>query len=284
MLYTFENVLLELDGYGRLEHGSQWMAEVTAGVANLEASYKKLGEQGRDAIDYSPLPTQAGYLFAYGMPRAYFTHEFLKRHRAALGRPLFARNSISVVSFGGGPASEIVGLLNYLNDANMGEPVTSVAYRVYDKDVDWQGTAEKIVGKIASDISLKMVYDQLDLADNTATGKVNVSDADLIVFSYIMSELCALATKDTVASNVNKILGTMSSGAAMLFVESKQTEFIRYFKDCKGYNGKQINENADGVNITLPEFPSTFRNYAAELDRRPRMSSEKIISKWYVKS
>ena len=76
----------------------------------------------------------------------------------------------------------------------------------------------------------------------------------------------------------------MQSGAAMLFIESLHTDFIKFFKLCKGFHGKQINEDCEIVNIPAPNFQAIFENYATKLGRTPRMSSEKIISKWYVKS
>ena len=284
MLATFEKALKKIHNDGVAEHGEQWMQLVHARVTSLELLYQNLTVQGRPPIDYSEKATQAAYLFAYGTPRAYFTAEFLVRHREALDAPLCKSPDLNVVSFGGGPASELVGLLHYLGNEGADEGVTSISYRIYDKDGAWEGTAGKVVRKIVSDIDVDMTYHELDLADSAASAQVDVGDADLIIFSYIMSELCALDAKDIIAKNVNAILGTMKSGATMLFVESKQPEFINYFKLCKGYNGKEKNDNGGSVDIALPAFSSTFQKYETELNRRPRMSSDSILSKWYVKS
>lgn len=284
MLNVFEAVLKHLDKKGRDEHGEAWMGLVKDRFGVLEDSYKILNQQGRPPINYTELPTQAGYIFGYAMPRSYFSDEFLRRHRAAIGKPLFIRNEIVVVSFGGGPGSELIGLLNYLGDPEMGEAVTSVSYRVYDRDGDWRAVAQRVVRHANSDIEVVLTYHELDLADVNATALVDISDADLIVFSYVMSELCALDSKDEIAANVNRMLSTMSPGAAMMFVESKQPEFINYFKDCKGYHGKQKNDDDKRIDIELPNFGTKFQKFADELERTPRMSSGSILSKWYVKS
>lgn len=284
MLNVFEAVLKYLDKKGRDEHGDAWMGLVRDRFGKLEESYKILNQQGRPPINYAELPTQAGYIFGYAMSRAYFSDEFLRRHRAAIGKPLFTSKEIVVISFGGGPGSELVGLLNYLGDVEMGETVTSVSYRVYDKDGDWRPVARKVVRHVNSNIEVELAYHELDLADINATALVDIRDADLIVFSYVMSELCALDAKDQIATNVNRILSTMNSGAAMMFVESKQPEFINYFKECKGYYGKQKNDDDNGIDIELPNFGAKFQKFADELDRPPRMSSGSILSKWYIKS
>ena len=81
MIDAFETVLKSLDKRGREQFGNKWMKEVQGRSKILEESYKILNQIGRDPINYSELATQAAYVFAYGMPRAYFTDEFLRRHR-----------------------------------------------------------------------------------------------------------------------------------------------------------------------------------------------------------
>ena len=284
MINTFEAALKYVDEKGLEQFGDTWMPRVKEHMMALEDGYKILNQAGRKPIEYSELPTQAAYLYAYGMPRAYFSDTFLRRHRVALQAPLFDGGELKVVSFGGGPGSELVGLLNYLDGGQEGETVPAVSYRVYDKDSSWKTIAEAVAAQTSTAVHVTIAYHQLDLADEESAKLVDLSDANLVVFSYIMSELCTLDRKDIIAKNVNRILGTMRSGSSMLFVESKVTDFIRYFKSCKGYNGKEKSDNDDSVNFDLPNWPPTFAKYAAYLERLPRMSSDAIVSKWYVKS
>lgn len=267
MINAFETVLKSLDKRGREQFGNKWMKEVQGRSKILEESYKILNQIGRDPINYSGLATQAAYVFAYGMPRAYFTDEFLRRHRVRQQSPLFDQGDLRVVSFGGGPASELVGLLNYLNDNQQGERVTHVSHRIYDKDGDWNVVGVKLAASAQGIITTKIRYSQLDLADSDATGRVELNNANLIVFSYVMSELCTLENRQDIALNVNRMLGTMKSGTKMLFVDSKVTDFIKYFKECKGFNGREVNEDVEPVNFELPNWPPTFAGYATALQK-----------------
>jgi hypothetical protein len=284
MLETFDAVLKRLDKMGREAHNSRWLKLVKNRFEGLEEAYKILNQDGRVPIDYRELPTQAAYLYAYGMPRAYFCDEFLRRHREALRRPLFSKEELNVVSFGGGPASELIGLINYLSDREMGEPVSSICYRIYDKDGDWERVAERIAKKAETEISINLAYHSLDLAEAAETQKIDISDADLVIFSYIISELCALDTKDQIEININTILGKLKSGSNILFIESRHPDFINFFKACKGYNGRRLNDDEKPVIVDCPPFPRTFQSYRINLNRQPRMSSDKILSQWYVKS
>ncbi len=152
MRAEFENVLRILHRQGTKRFGDEWAARLRQRKTKLEGAYATLDEQNRDPIAYAPLSAQTAYVFAYAPTRADYTRQYLLRHRNALGTPLFARDRIEVVSFGGGPASELVGLVRYLEDAAAGEPVTAIEYVVYDKDGDWNAVATTVADAIDTDI------------------------------------------------------------------------------------------------------------------------------------
>ncbi len=283
MLIAFEQALKVLHEKGLETDQDRWMPSVRNSLDSLVQSYQQLTQADREPIDYSVIQVQAAYLYAYAMPRAYFTLEVLQRHRHAIGAPLFPAGAIEVVSFGGGPASELVGLLEYLGNADHGEAVTAITYRVFDKDGDWQDVAAEVGAAIETPIDITMIYEQLDLADPQGCAAVDVSTADFIVFSYLMSELCALGTNDVIAQNLRNMLAAMKAGAAMLFIDSKHPSFIQYFQSCRQFIGREKNDDGGGVDLPLPLFSPTFQTYRDALDRNPRMDAA-IVSKWLVKT
>jgi hypothetical protein len=283
MLGAFEQALKALHGRGISKHPTQWMSRVKNSWDLLIQLYQQLTQQDREPIDYSVCETQAAYLYAYAMPRAYFTHEMLRRHRQTMKAPLFPKGTIEVVSFGGGPASELAGLLEYLGDPAHGERVTAVNYRVFDKDADWRDVAQEVAAAIETSIELEVRYEQLDLADAKECAGVDVSTADLVVFSYLMSELCALETSDLIAQNFRNMLSRMKTGAAMLFIDSLHTKFIQFFQSCRQFIGRERNDDGDGVDLPLPSFLPTFQSYRDTFDRNPRMDAS-VVSKWLVVS
>ena len=129
----FEELLLSLDELGRDARGESWEDDVAEELIGLRAAYDCLTEPDRSVIDYSDPATQAAYVYAYAIGRAEFTYQLLKRHRAALGAPIFKTKEARVTSLGGGPGSEIAGLVKYLLDEDSGEEVESIKYWVFDK-------------------------------------------------------------------------------------------------------------------------------------------------------
>ena len=281
VLAPFEQALAAIHGEGSKAHKFLWMLRVRSSRSSLVKAYQQLTVADRKPIDYSSPAVQAAYIYAYAMPRAYFTSEMLRRHRNAIGKPLLPSGGIEVVSFGGGPASELVGLMDYLEDKANGESVTSISYRVFDKDGEWSTTAERVASALTCAIKVETTYEQLDLADRTKCATVGVSNADLIIFSYLMSELCSLNDSDQIAENFRGILSKMKTGAAMLFIDSLYPQFIQFFQRCRLYRGRQKNDDGEGVALSLPTLLPTFQTYRSALGDNPRMDAA-LVSKWVV--
>ena len=189
MIANFEAALKKLHRAGSKRFGDEWISKLLRRRARLESAYATLYAQDRDPIPYASLSAQTAYVFAYAPARAEYTRQYLQRHRDALGAPLFSGPSIKVVSFGGGPGSEIVGLVRYLEDVDAGEFVERIEYTVYDKDGDWNDVATDVVSGLETDIEIQMHYEEVDVASRNRMAGIDLSDTDLVMLSYIMSEL-----------------------------------------------------------------------------------------------
>ena len=186
MMRDFERTLRKLHTAGRRRFGDDWIPKLESRRVKLESAYATLYEQDRDPIAYSSLSAQTAYVFAYAPVRAEYTRQFLNRHRTALGRPLFGSTSINVVSFGGGPVSELVGLVRFL-EGDEGEEVSEIRYTVYDKDGEWADVASHVIEHMDTEINIEINYVETDVVSRKAMGSVDLSRADMVIVSYIMS-------------------------------------------------------------------------------------------------
>lgn len=259
MLQNFENALNNHYISGHEKNGDEWKSVLEDRRQNLQESYTSLGVQGRSPIDYSSLGARTAYLFAYAPTRAAYALEFLRRHRAALERPLFPSGTIKVVSFGGGPASELVGLVHYLEDSELGEAVNSVQYTVYDKDSDWREAAEQVAATLRGKIEVRIVYEELDFSEKYKMSKLDLSDVDLIFFSYVMSELATLTVKYQIRDNFLVALSSLKLGSKILFIDNLHPLFIKYFESCKKIVGlKEVNDDGSQVNFNIDNLIGVF--------------------------
>jgi hypothetical protein len=271
MLDSFESALRKLHATGRKKFGEEWLVRLAKRKEKLKQAYASLDESDRDPIQYSSLSARTAYVFAYAPTRAEYTREFLMRHRIAVDKSLFGKGHICVVSFGGGPASELVGLVKYLEDPASGEAVDSIRYVVYDKDGDWGDVADDVVASLRTDISVKAEYHAVDAADQLKMKEINLAEVDLVIFSYIMSELAKLEKRDKISENFRRTLSSMSVKSKILFIDNKHKIFIDYFRQCKLVSGlNQKSDNGDSVEFELPAMTGTFGVLEKALDWRPR--------------
>lgn len=242
MMKDFEGALRKLHNAGRKRFGDDWIPRLERRRVKLEGAYATLYEQDRDPIPYASLSAQAAYVFAYAPARAEYVRQYLHRHRKASTGPLFAGLNVKVVSFGGGPASELVGLVRYLEE-DASETVQSVEYIVYDKDGDWTEVAKDIVDAVETDIDVQMRYEEVDAASRGRMARIDLADVDMVIFSYVMSELAKLGRKDQIAENFRAALGKMKVGSKILFIDNLHPIFIKYFQSCKLVSG--LNQKND---------------------------------------
>jgi hypothetical protein len=282
MIQAFEAALTAIDEHGRDEFGDEWYDRVRDRRAFLEAQYVKLHVEGRDPIDYSELPTQAAYVYSYALTRAAYVKEFLSRHRARHGAPLFSKKVITVLSFGGGPASELVGLVQYLDEQG-DEPVERINYYVGDKDSEWAECARLVAMNITTDIEIELNYKRLDVINEEDMSKVDLSGTCLVILSYLMSELSKLDRREIIVQNFRTVLKDMQPGSKILFLDNKHRMFIEFFQSCKLVEGlRQRNDDGDPIEFDLPDFPKVFKKFREELGKEPRTELN-AVSKLIVK-
>ena len=250
----------------------------------LKQAYASLDETDRDPIQYASLSARTAYVFAYAPTRAEYTREFLVRHRKATGKALFEKGGVSVVSFGGGPASELVGLVRYLEDPASGEAVDNIRYLVYDKDGDWNVVADDVVASIDSGIDINIEYHSVDVVNKGKMDEIDLSDVDLVILSYIMSELAKLEAREEISANFRTIFSTLKFDSKILFIDNLHPIFIKYFRSCKLVIGlTEKSDSGESVDFDLPALTGTFGTLAKSLDWRPR-TDLKSVSKLIVRT
>lgn len=284
MLIEFDRTLRGLDRAGRRRFGEDWIPKLKERRGKLERAYATLYEQDRDPINYASLSAQTAYVFAYAPARAEYTRQFLQRHRAKLAKPLFGCARIKVVSFGGGPASELVGLVRYLEDEDAEEQVEKIEYTVFDKDGDWADVAFGVVESLATDIEIQICYENVDASSRARMAEIDLSQVDLVVFSYLMSELARVGRKDQIAENFRSVLANLRLNSKVLFIDNLHPIFIDYFRSCKAVSGLiEVNDDGEPVICNFSQGSETYQTLSKLLDWVPR-TELRSVSKLVVRT
>ncbi len=278
MIYdVVKAVLATLDEQGEAEH-DDWSEQVATSLATLEGSYRELRNANRDLINYGDLATQAAYVFRYVFGHADFVYDFLKHARVATGGPLFEAEEIWVTSVGGGPGSELLGLLKYLSEGN-GEPnIQKIVYTVIDKERNWQHVVELFVDMVDTEIEIELHFQTCDVSAAQLPIAVTLKDEELIIMSFFISEVCELSEKARVINSLNILLDSMKTDAFFLYNDSDAYSFYMFLnnrvKNVSRFN-QIIDINAE-YKIEAPDYDGIFSDYVEQYDYRPKLSSKAV--------
>lgn len=135
-------------------------------------------------INYSHPITRFAYIYRYVAAHAYTTYALL-RDNPELGS-LFDMNQISVCSIGGGPGSDLLGILKYIGK---NKKSSTVNCRVYDREERWRESLSSVCNRLTS-FSLLPTFRILDAADAETWNKYpELLESNLFTMSFFISEL-----------------------------------------------------------------------------------------------
>src|SRR5688500_12806057 len=107
-------VLDELDAEVRNAHGSKHIDLVNEAMDTLQGQYARLEDPKNPRIDYSTAVARLAYILKYVAAHGDYVKQVLNLLHDELGAGLSAKENLAVSCLGGGPGSELVGLLKYL--------------------------------------------------------------------------------------------------------------------------------------------------------------------------
>lgn len=278
MIYdAVKTVLAKLDAQGAADH-DDWEDQISARFASLSASYAELTKCERDLIDYSDLATQAAYVFRYALPHAEFNYDFLRLARRHIGAPLFSDTVMTVTSIGGGPGSELLGLIKYLSGADDEPKVKRIIYTVIDKERNWQHVLDEMISATKTDIAIVAIFEQCDVGSSKIPAKVTLDQEDVVFMSYFISEICALPQDITVKANLNTILKTLKKGKLLFYKDSSASTFYYYFNASIRNAGRyeQLFDLKKRYSLNAPIYDGIFKQYIDEYGYDPKPSSDAL--------
>jgi hypothetical protein len=282
MIYdAVQAVLSDLDEQGAFEY-DDWDEQVADRLAQLEASYRELRDPKRVLIDYSDLATQAAYVFRYVVGHAEFMCDFLSRFRHHHGAPLFNQEVIRVTSVGGGPGSELLGLLKYLENDGGKPKVLKVAYTILDKESNWEHVIEAFLDQVETDIQVEFNFQECDVSDANLPNDITLKGEDLVFMSFFISEICAIPQSDNARRNVKQLLASMSSGGWLVYKDSNAYSFYVFMnslvRNARGF--EQLLDLEANFKAAVPALSGIMKSYYDQFGYGLKLSGN-AVSKVY---
>lgn len=253
-------VLDELYQEGHQIYADELDAKILAQMSYLSQNYKKLKSRDRSPIDYKDPATRFAYVYKYVAAHGDYLVQVLEALRAEVGGNIFEGDTLRLSCIGGGPGSDIVGMLKYLADYTE-EPTRRVTCYLLDGEQSWADTWTEIGDSLTSNLAVNVNFQQLDVTKpETWSAQKKFLKSDLFTLSYFVSEVYAF-DDGKAFSFWQKLFDGASAGSMFVYVDNGENDFNRYFD--KHWEGREDIECIICDN-NVPKTPR-YSEQAAEL-------------------
>ncbi len=236
----------------------------------LSQSYRELASPGRATVDYADPATRFAYVYSYVAAHGDYIVQILDANDN-LG--LFDNKQVRVSCIGGGPGSDLIGILKYISDRNLG--VEKIIAYLLDGEQSWSDTWTELGEQFKLPVPTNVNFQRMDVSDPSSwRGQKNFLKANLFTLSYFVSEIYSLG--EDAVSFWTKVFDSALPGAIFLYVDNGSQEFNDYFDGL--WNSRPDIELISGMKNkrytpSYTEQASHLQEYKQKFDRNAKIQS-----------
>jgi hypothetical protein len=232
--------------------------EIRAMMGFLGDEYKKLS-QGV-SINYSAEITRFAYIYKYVTAHANFVYQVI--HGSSDLAALFDREKINVTCIGGGPGSDLIGILKFIAK---GGQTQHLICKLFDREPTWAECWEDVDEKLEAQLRVSTSFQIFDVTDaQTWTDKKKYLNSDLFTMIYFMSEIDAhRATAEAFFSNLFK---EAKRGALFLYIDNDNPQFYGWFDSLAAAHSLTVLQSSH-VNMHITDYDEEKTDLAEYWDK-----------------
>jgi len=233
---------------------------ISAELSRLSSQYRDLTKQS--IIDYSDPVTRFAYAYSYVTSHANLVCDRIRNSTHL--KTLFERDTIQVSCIGGGPGSDLLGILKYLHKRTSKLQLTC---NVFDRETAWGETWAGLFQKVDSGVKVLPSFNVFNVIDPTSWQKFRrYLNSDLFTMVYFMSEVYGLKTQAN--DYFSHLLAEARQGATFIYIDNRHSEFTNWFDTLAKKHGLDTLDKSEGTYIlpraeekkTLEPYYSKFRD------------------------
>lgn len=216
-------------------------------------------------IDYSDPVTRFAYVYKYVTAHADLVCQLLERSDTL--RNLFDRDRVTVTSLGGGPGTELLGILKFMECQGKS---SSLHLEICDREEFWGEAWTDVSNKIKAPCSISTSFRALDVTKSVSLGYKKLLAADLFTMVYFMSEV--YATREQAQQFFDNLFTKAKPGALFIFADNNSNEFTGWFDSLVEIHGVEVLENGSAnFQVRFDEEKSALGSYLEKFDHQPRL-------------
>lgn len=208
---VLDEVYLQIDAKGENDRDLL----ISEQVKYLTRQYKKL-LFSKESIDYKNPATRFAYIFKYVT-----CHANLVYNQIFNISELFNQSKMMVSCIGGGPGSDLLGILKFLLKQRK---TPHLRCFILDREEVWSDSWCDVDDKLNVDFRISTHFERLDITNmNSWIHKTKYLDSDLYTLIYFMSEIHK--NKDDADEFFDALFTKAKNGAKFLYIDNNHPEF-----------------------------------------------------------
>jgi Putative SAM-dependent methyltransferase len=278
-LTIFELVKIALDELyvqGKKSHGNALDALIEKQIKTLSTSYANLTAATRQPIDYKDASTRFAYVYKYVASHGDYIVQALSHGKRKLGESLFAKSSLKVSCIGGGPGSDVIGVLKFLDEEISSESVSKLTCYLLDREQAWADTWVDLGDSLSTEVTLNVNFQPLDVTrPDSWSQQTKFFSADLFTFSYFLSEVQSLNSDGVVTDFVKRVFSEAKSGALFLYIDNGGELFNAFFDSTCELTSLETLVSCDNI-LMMPRFTEQKQElgeYLTKFGQQPKLRS-----------
>ena len=241
----------------------------------LKRSYEELGKEDREPIDYRNPATRFAYVYKYTAAHGDYVVQALEAARNEVGSNLFTGEALRLSCIGGGPGSDVVGVLRYLSEHSR-EPVKKLTCYLLDGEQGWADTWTEVGDSMEEELGMNVNFQKLDVTDPESwSAQKRFLKANLFTLSYFVSEVYSMDT-GAITKFWKKMFDEASSGALFLYVDNGSPKFNAYFDSqwtSRGDVEAILQQTNKRITPSGAEQKSEIAEYSAKFAHSPKLQA-----------
>ncbi|MBC7816510.1 MAG: hypothetical protein IAG10_06460, partial [Planctomycetaceae bacterium] len=203
--------------------------------------------------------------------------QVMEKTKAHLSGPIFTDDKIRISCIGGGPGSDIIAILKYLDECCDREGVRKVSCYLLDREQAWADTWTELDDQMNVGVQLNANFQPLDVTVPASwKSQRKFLSADVFTMSYFVSEVRSLDGDGVVSEFWRTIFGEAKPGALFIYTDNAHNYFTSYFDDIWKSRGLQALVANDSERFTprFSEQASELRLYQQKFGQYPKLQAQ----------
>jgi len=206
----------------------------------LRNRYAQLG-RSPFSVSYRDPATRFAYICNYVTAHADYASSIISRTRPL--RKLFDKPKVNITCVGGGPGSDLVGILKFVEE-NRKRP--ALRFTLFDKEPAWSESWFDVDDKLGTSLRTNVNFQEFDVAsENTWRSHKKYLASDLFTFIYFVSETYSVRRR--AAAYYRHLFRNAVSGALFLYIDNNAGCFSDWFEELCEQGGLRLVREESGV-------------------------------------